>query len=180
MRKNDGSQSLSAEDSKDAFNPDAGDGPGTGTGVEANKPYFSSWRKVTEGLQVDPDEKLDDAIWRHLRVQKGVGTGFGGGALYSDHLAVVSEVEVTDLSDSHRRDERSGRGRQENPPRPQPTRDTISASLKRIGVCSFNISFQISDPGMWDKLFPSELAATAVLNRQHAEAVAVAGATIEN
>jgi hypothetical protein len=84
-------------------------------------------------------------------------TGFGGGALYSDHLAVVTEVEVAvaGLPDGVK-------------------------SQHRIGVCSFNISFQIADAGMWGKSFPSEVAATTVLNRLHAAAAAAAGGAAEN
>ena len=150
---------LATEEHREAFNPRGnGDGGEAGNyevdekkgsgGVGANEPYFPEWKKVTDGLQVEPGEELNDAIWRHLRGQKGVGTGFGGGALYSDHLAVTTEVEVAGLADGLK-------------------------AKRRIGVCSFNISFQISDAGMWGKSFPSEVAATTVLNRQHAEAVAI-------
>jgi hypothetical protein len=73
-------RTLAAEEHRGAFNPQSGDKSEgaeeeelTG-GVGANKPYFPSWKKVTEGLQVNPDEALNDAIWRHLRGQKGVGT----------------------------------------------------------------------------------------------------------
>ena len=82
-----------------------------------------------------------------MRRRKGVGTGFGGGELYSDHLAVVTEVDV-------------GEKEEKGP----------------IAVCSFNISFQISDANMWGKSFPSEVAATTVLNGLHAEAAAAIAA----
>ena len=137
------SRTLSTEEHKESFNPQGA--AAAAEAVEANKPYFPSWKKVTDGLQVNEGEALNDAIWRHMRRQKGVGTGFGGAELYSDHLAVVTEVDVED-----------GGG--------------------PIGVCSFNISFQISDAKMWAKSFPSEVAATTVLNGLHAEAVAAAAA----
>lgn len=145
---------MIAEEQRAAFNPQGGE-----DGVEANRPYFPSWKKVTDGLQVNEGEALNDAIWRHLRRVKGVGTGFAGEELYSDHLAVTTEVDL----DSSPASSTPGEG-----------------ARGSIGVCSLNISFQISDPNMWDKSFPSEVAATVVLNRLHAEATSVARGATEN